>query len=425
MFKNIGIITIILLTLIPIIIWSLIIPISFRFINLDIATTSLGQILGLLGIVLFSINLILASRPKFLDRYFWGLNKVYDYHHGIGAIAFSMILFHPLFLVFKYVRFSLKEATYFFISPDFIFGKIALILMIVLIVLTFYIRIKYNHWKISHKFMTIVFGFVLLHTFYISSDVSRNDFLRYYILVIGLIGLLLGFWRAFLSKLINNDFIYKVDKINNLNKDVVAIDMIPEGRSMNFVPGQFIFVSFKSKGISREIHPFSISSVSGNIQILVKSLGDYTSLIKNIKLGDKAVVEGPFGKFSYNNISNKKQIWLAGGIGIAPFLGMARSLKDESYMIDLYYCVKNDEEAVFKEELSSLSLKQNNFRLFLWRSDEKGFINANEIAKESNGLLDKDILMCGPPVFMESLKDQFLKLKVNNKKIHWELFKLL
>ena len=83
---------IIFLSIFPIFIWSLMSPLGSRFSDINTITTSLGQISGLVGMVLFSVNIILAGRFKFLDKYFKGLDKVYVNHSKIGSIAFSIAL---------------------------------------------------------------------------------------------------------------------------------------------------------------------------------------------------------------------------------------------------------------------------------------------------------------------------------------------
>lgn len=133
-------------------------------------------------------------------------------------------------------------------------------------------------------------------------------------------------------------------------------------------------------------------------------------------------LEGPFGKFSYQNIPQKNQIWMAGGIGITPFLSMARSLNDSDYRIDLFYCTSEKDEAVYSDELQNIAWANKNFRMLSWCSGENGRINASTVAKLSNGLEQKAILLCGPPPFMQSLKKQFLKLGVSRSSIYSEDF---
>lgn len=414
------------LSIIPVVIWLFISPIGDRFSDLNTITTSLGQVLGLVGMVLFSINLILASRFKLLDKYFHGLDKVYLNHSKIGTIAFSMILFHPIFLVIKYITFSLKQAALFFVpfvNLPITWGIISIVIMIALISFTFYIKLKYNVWKMSHKFMILAFIFALFHTLSISSDVSRNNFLRYYILVLALTGLFLSIRQALLNKFLVRKLNYKVNELIQINKDVIEIKMKPESKTMKFKPGQFAFFSFMSSNVSPESHPFSISSSDKeeDLKITVKSLGDYTSMLNNLKVGDDVLVDGPYGEFSFNKIKNKNQIWIAGGIGITPFFSMAKSLSDE-FNINLFYSVKEENEAVYSSEFKEISNNNTNFKFNLWNAKEKGYITSEQILNLSNGLESKDIFLCGPPMFMESLKNQFLSLGVDIRKIHYENF---
>lgn len=428
--KNIGLIAIIILSLLPIGIWSLVEPLSLRFFDFNTTMTSFGQIAGLVGMVLFSVSLILSLRSKWLDEFFYGLSNLYNIHQKIGAIAFSLLLFHPLFLVVKYIQFSLRQAALFFLPFRDIaisFGIISLFLMIVLMALTFYVSLKYQRWKISHKLMVVVFIFALLHSFYITSDISRNQILRVYILGLGIIGLAVGFYRSFLHKFFNRNFLYIVKEVTQLKADIVSIKAVSKDRIIKFKPGQFVFVSFTSQGVSRESHPFSIVSApdDSNLELVIKSLGDFTSQLKNLKVGDTLSVEGPFGKFSYRNILNFNQIWIAGGVGITPFLSMVRSLKNDYHKIDLYYCTKDTAEAILSDELLKVASVNKNFRVFIWCSNQNGHINAEIISKQSNGLAGKDIFLCGPSAFISGLKNQFLKLNINKKNIHWEEFKFL
>ena len=415
-----------ILSVIPVIIWAFMLPFSVRFADLNSITTSLGQILGLVGMALFSINLILAGRFKWLDKHFRGLDKVYANHSKIGAIAFSMLLFHPLMLVVKYIAISTNAAALFFVSfinMPVTWGIISLLMMILLISFTFYFKFKYHVWKMSHKFMTLAFLFGVAHTFLISSDVSRNILLRYYILALAALGIIIITRKAILDYLPLNRFKYNVKNLVQLNKDIIEIEMQALNRKMLYRPGQFAFFNFLSMGVSSESHPFSISSSSNDetLKITVKNLGDFTSGLSNLRIGDSAIVDGPYGNFSYENVTNKKQIWVAGGIGITPFYSMAQSLKSE-YDVEFYYSVRENSEAVYVKELQDIASKNPNFKFNLWCANEKGYINAGVITNLSGGIGGKDIFFCGPPMLMKSLKEQFIPLGANINNIHYEDF---
>jgi len=258
----------------------------------------------------------------------------------------------------------------------------------------------------------------------VSSDVSYDNFLRWYILGIAYIGLASGFYRAFLSRYWNTDLAYKVVAIRELNPQILEIELSPKNKKLNFISGQFIFVRFFSQNLSSESHPFSLVSIptEKNIKIIVKSLGDFTSQMQNIKVGDYATIDGPFGRFSYKYLSSYRQIWLAGGIGITPFISMARSLPVQSYQIDLYYCTKNNQEAVLLNELLKISSINKSIRVISWCSDERGRISAEKTIVSEN-LAKTEVMLCGPDIFMRQLRSQFITLGLKSRQIHWEQFK--
>lgn len=145
-----------------------------------------------------------------------------------------------------------------------------------------------------------------------------------------------------------------------------------------------------------------------------------------MKPGAVCSVEGPFGVFSFTKAISKRQVWVAGGIGITPFLGMARQIASggaSDYNVDLYYSVKNNTEATFAEELAEISKRNSNFKFHPHFSEKDGFISAS-IIKNNTDIAGAEIFLCGPQVFMESLRKQFTDLGINNKKIHSEEFNL-
>jgi len=425
--KNTAWAAILIMTILPVLRWTQISPLEYRFLDFGAAMGSIGQITALTGMTLFSINLILSGRFKILDRLMDGLVDVYNKHHIIGAISFSLILFHPLFLAFRFIHYSLKDAALFLIpgqNQAINYGIVSLLLFILLIVLTFFVHLGYKRWKMSHTFMILVAFFAILHSLSTTSDISRDALLRFYILGLAFLGFASSLYQAFLSRFIRKKYAYIVKKITPAAAGVIEIEMSPKDQQMGFEPGQFIFISFSSKKIGREIHPFSISSSenSTNLSISIKSLGDFTKNIENIDIRSEAIIEGPYGKFTRNSAKSKDQVWVAGGIGITPFISMARSLKNGNGKIDLYYSVKSKNDAAFLDELIGISKKHSGFRVIEWFSDEKGRLSGNAIFEMSEELFKRDIFLCGPPPFMQSIRAQLIDLGISGSRIHWELF---
>lgn len=436
--NNLAYISLWSLSLVPVAVWLFMMPLSERLASAGGVFRSLGQVTGLLGMALLSLNFILAARYKFLDKWFAGLNRVYMKHHMVGIIAFCLLLFHPIFLIIQYLTISLPAAFNFILPGNFYLdlGKVALVIFIVLMVFTLYLKLKYQNWKISHKFLGLVLIISIFHMLYVPSDVSNNAALRYYMILLAILGIISYLYRTIFGVYKKEEYKYRLKEVKKINDNIVELILSPMAGKINFMPGQFVFLKFvlpdagSRSAVLSESHPFSITSSpgSGDLSLGIKTLGDYTSMIYLSKPGLICSIEGPFGAFSYVRSQSKRQIWIAGGIGITPFLSMARHYsrsKDKNdYKIDLYYSVKNDSESAFAEELALIAKQNNNFRFYQHCSQRDGYISAKFVVNNSEDAMDAEIFLCGPQSFMQSLRSQFTDLGFANSKIHSEEFSL-
>jgi len=433
--KNAGWILIIIFAAIPAVVWTVMYPLRFRFYDLTTTSTSLGQLAGLTGMALYAINLILSARLKIFDRYLNGLNRVYINHHRIGAIAFVLLLCHPILLTTQYLSISLESAASFWLpNADWAvtFGKISLSGMIILLVLTFFISLKYNIWKSTHTHLGLFFFFGGLHVFFITSDVSSNIVLRYYMLSLSALAIVVYVYHTYLRNIVEKPYNYTLTEIKKINNAVVELTLAPlsQQKLLKYKAGQFAFIHFENDDIGKEQHPYSFTSKPSDtiISFVIKNLGDYTRLVDSLSRGTITKIDGPYGLFSYELYHNKNQIWIAGGIGITPFISMARHLAQQSdvilYTIDLYYCVKNESELIQINELNNISSVHKNFRVIPFLSEKQGKINAHIINEMSNSLDRKDIMICGPVPLMKALRSQFKEMGIKRSLVHTEEFKL-
>lgn len=416
-----------ILTLLPAILWVITTPMAFKFSNLSATTRSLGGLTGLCGMATFSLVMILSARLKFFEKFFNGINESYTAHHVFGGLSFCLLLFHPLLLAYNYLQVSFNDAALFLLPSannwSQNFGILGLFIMIITLVITFYTKLKYQIWKFTHKFLGIAFIFAFFHTFTSSGDIATNFSLKIYLFVLGILAIITYFYRTLFADYLVRVFDYTVKNIKALPDKIWEIELQAKNRNIDFVAGQFAFIKIYNQNLTSESHPFSFSSAPGfALKIAIKELGDYTNKISNLKMGDLVKIEGPFGSFNFKNFNNKNQVWIAGGIGITPFLSMARSIteSDQDYKIDLYYSVKDSDCLAFKEELLQLTQQYRNLNINFWATKEKGFLTANSI-KDLNG---KDILICGPGPMMSALKSQLLEKGIEKSKIHTEEFQL-
>jgi len=389
-----------------------------------------GSLIGVAGYFLFSLSLFLSSRWPKLEDWFGGLDQIYHTHHQFGIWGFILILIHPFVIGVKWLPQRIDKFLW-FIFPvharlSVNFGSIAFWLMVFIIGVTIFKVFPYDKWKITHKFMSLVFLLASYHIFFsensiCSSPISHN--LMYIPFFIGLSGIL--YKQVFVSFIKENP-IFRVGKIIHINDNVAEVELVPERGKIDYFPGQYVFFSFQDEKLTRESHPFTLTGIpkEPQISILVKSRGDYTNcLYQNLREGCKAHLEGPYGRFDYTK-AGESQIWVAGGIGIAPFIAWVRALRasGDDRSIDLFYCFHRKNDAVFVEEFERASRNLPNFRYFLFCSEENNRISAQKVMTLSGGFQGKDILMCGPKRLTYELTSQFNALGVRSKNIFFEDF---
>ena len=423
-----GILIIILLCLVPVFLLFSYGPTS-NLASYSEITHKLGQITALVGVTLFALTFVLSTRLRFIENLFGGLDKVYMTHGIIGSISLVLLLFHPILLVLKFIPSNFNLAAAYLLPGSYWsvnFGIIALLGLAILIGITLYSKIKYQKWKFSHEFLGLLFIIAVLHIFLVRNEAARDYiFYGYYIFAafVAFIGIASFVYSLLLRNRIAQHNFYTIKNIKILG-DVYGFTFIPKGDALKYNSGQFVFLRFFSKNISSEPHPFSIASKSNSseLTVYIKKLGDYTSELQNIKVGDKVLIEGPYGRFNYTE-SGMDQVWIAGGIGITPFIGMTQDLKsDMKNKVTLFYAVNLEKELIELETFTKLSQYNKNFQIITWVRDKNGFLDAKAIKDNCGSLKNKEFYICGPPGMKNALSEGLLALGVEKDKIIMEDF---
>jgi predicted ferric reductase len=391
---------------------------------------SLGQITALIGTVVFCVEFILATRWTVIEYLFMGLNRAYIVHHVLGAVSFVLLLFHPMFLILSYVLISIPAAVQLILPttanlPVFL-GTSALLLMIVLLVLTFFINMEYDTWKKTHIFLGGALVLASIHAFLIGSTLDQSPMLKTYMFSIFGISLIAFVYRIYRKYIKPAVYAYIVQSVQVI-PGATLLNLSPVGRSMTFLPGQFAFITFFHKGIAKESHPFSIVNAPDvhTLTFAAKSLGDYTETLKLLEPNTKVQVEGPYGRFSYTYQNSNRYVWIAGGIGVTPFLSMMLSLeKNHKLTVDFYYCVKDESEALYLDSIRERISTIHNVRFTLWTSQTMGRFGTLILQQQISDLAKCTFMVCGPPPMMNAIKSQLVASGIKKRKIISEEFAL-
>jgi predicted ferric reductase len=133
-------------------------------------------------------------------------------------------------------------------------------------------------------------------------------------------------------------------------------------------------------------------------------------------------VDGPYGEFNFKT-GSQKQVWIAGGIGITPFMSWMRDFEANSHdrEINFFYTTTVPEEALFMDEIEKAK-KHKGFLAHVSHSARDGRLSADKIIAASGDLAGKDIYMCGPAPMVEAFRLAFIAKGVPAGKIHYEEF---
>jgi ferredoxin-NADP reductase len=202
-------------------------------------------------------------------------------------------------------------------------------------------------------------------------------------------------------------------------------------------PGQYITVAFPDHPRLRGHRPFSIASAPTSQQELrlgIRVEGSYTRHLPTLIPGERVLVYGPFGRLIFDPAVDRRAVFLAGGIGITPFLGVFSKAADEQLdnQLILLFSNRSRAETPYQEELRQYARRNKNFSKYFFISDEPvktageirpGRITAEMVAAVTNNdFTGTTYFVCGPPGFMKAMLLTLRKLGVSDKLIRTEAF---
>lgn len=230
----------------------------------------------------------------------------------------------------------------------------------------------------------------------------------------------------------------RVVEISEATKDAKVIRLVSQnGYLPPFQAGQYINIFTVIDGV-RTSRPYSISSSPKQrayyeitvARIATGFVSDY--FLDKVKVGDEFEANGPAGTFHFNPVFHyKKSVFLAGGSGITPFMSMSREILESGMdrEIHLIYGCRNEEVAIYHNELYEMNKKHKNFHYTLVVSDidakftgRKGFIDAKCIKDLVGKLDDCTFYMCGPQIMTDFCMKVLEELNIKGRNIRREMF---
>jgi ferredoxin-NADP reductase len=182
---------------------------------------------------------------------------------------------------------------------------------------------------------------------------------------------------------------------------------------------------------------FSIASAPFDSDLMIATRMRDTAfkrVLRKASPGLQVKISGPGGSFVLHRKSEKPAVFLAGGIGITPFLSIIRQTgHDKSpHHIYLFYSNRRPEDAAFLHLLSEAARQNPNFRLIAtmtemdkshreWKG-ETGVINKDMLTKHLPSLLGPIYYLAGPPAMVAAMRRMLIEAGVDEDDIRTEEF---
>lgn len=381
-----------------------------------------AEMLGTTAVVLFAIALLLSTRARFLEPLFGGLDKMYRVHKETSVVGFLLLLAHVGLVPWRLEPGGGVPA-----------GLIAFAGLLVLVVLTLgprmrvtrkWVTLGYRTWKRTHRLIGVFFIFSCAHMFLVKPLVTSAPVPLVIVVAAYVVGILSYLYNVFVARFVRPTATYLVDEANRINDTTTEVVLRPKRRGIQQSAGQFVFVRFRRRGL-RESHPFTVASSpqSETLRLVVKASGDFTALLqRRLVVGTKARVEGSYGMLDYRN-GRGEQIWVAGGIGVTPFLSWLRDIDTLHREVDFFYTVRHAEDTLFVDEIKNIAARHPELRFHLTVSSQDGSLTVDRIEQASRGsLADKSIYICGPVPMIQAFEADFIGKGVDPAKVHFEEF---
>lgn len=203
---------------------------------------------------------------------------------------------------------------------------------------------------------------------------------------------------------------------------------------LDYHAGQFVWMTEGGRRFPLLDHPFSIadSPTRPGLSLIIKEVGDFTRRIGSLEPGTPIGIDGPYGEFALEAHPGDSVLLVAGGVGIAPIIGILRDLvaRKDRRPVRLAYAVGTPTNFACLDEIAAaadvLDLKA------LLISEEpaagwQGTVGRLDQARLSDLLdgLDRSgcvALMCGPGGMVAVVSDMLLDLGLPMKNVVYERF---
>ncbi|MBD0839482.1 ferric reductase-like transmembrane domain-containing protein [Streptomyces sp. TRM68416] len=388
---------------------------------------------GLHAALLMMFQLLLVARLPWLDRRI-GMDRLTVWHRWIGFTLLWTVLTHATLVVLGYAKLDDASMAKTFAAlsgvPASLLGMLAAAVIVVIAAVSTRSvrrRLRYEVWHGLHLLLYVALGLSFVHQLQETTTFTSSAFAEAYwwglwLFAFGalLVGrLALPLWRNAYHR-------FRVVAVVPESLNVVSVYVT--GRHLDAFParaGQFCIWRFPGHNSWWTANPFSLSAAPGGqgLRLTAKAVGDTSAGLRNVPVGSRAFVEGPYGAFTSLHRSRPGTLLIAGGVGITPVRAMLEEQTGGDVVV--LYRVRSEADAVLLNEVRHLvELRGGRLHLLVGRTGENGVppLGPSTLHQLVPDLTERDVYVCGPPAMTTAVLAALRELRVPARQVHSERF---
>ncbi|MFE7893711.1 ferric reductase-like transmembrane domain-containing protein [Streptomyces sp. NPDC057412] len=399
----------------------------------DVLTAA--KFFGLHAALLMFLQLLLVARLPWLDRRI-GMDRLTVWHRWVGFTLLWTVLTHATLVVLGYATLDDTTMAKTFVAlsgvPASLLGMLAAAVLVVIAAVStrpLRRRLPYEVWHGLHLTLYVALGLAFVHQLRETTTFTSSSFATAYWWVLWLFAfgalltgrLVLPLWRNAYHR-------FTVAAVVPESDTVVSVYVT--GRHLDKLParaGQFCIWRFPGHHHWWLANPFSLSAAPDGrgLRLTAKAVGSTSAGLRNIPVGSRAFVEGPYGAFTALHRTRPGALLIAGGVGITP----VRAMLEEQTTGDVVvlYRVRSEADAVLLDEVRRLVERRGGrLHLLTGRTGEAGAppFGAQSLHQLVPDVTERDVYVCGPPAMTTAVLTGLRELRVPAHQVHAEKFGL-
>jgi predicted ferric reductase len=396
--------------------------------------------LGFAGLSIIGIQFALTARFRRLSSPF-GLDVIFVFHRYLAWAGLGLVATHFAILWFLYEDalgvLDPREARW-----ELTAGRAALLLFAAAVITSEWrqlLRLEYGLWRYSHAvFATLGFAVAIAHVLGVGNYTATPSKAALW-LILTACWVVLILWIRLGKPWARARRPYRVTDVEAEPGEAWTLSLEPVGHDgfPAFKPGQFAWLTLRHGPFSLREHPFSLVSAPEErprLSFGIKALGDFTRTIGNVRPGETAYLDGPYGVFSTDfHPEAEGYVFVVGGIGVTPVMSMLHSLalRGERRSLWLFYANNSWEDVIYAREIERLTAALDltvvhilNDPPAFWKGEE-GYLTQETLEKHlptDSGRLC--CFLCGPEPMTAAAREALEALGVPADSIRSEVFEL-